>query len=240
MTTRTTRSTKKRAPRPARKAVPSAAAQPPTDVHDQHQRPPIDELALLYSLQGISPRRQAFDRVVRSTLAGSLRWIVRHWLLLVNVGLGLLVGGAFLVPFLYVFGWDHLGRQIFLSYHNICEQIPSHSYYLFGYQMALCARNLALYGSLFAGSLAFRLVRRRLLPLDWRLWLLMILPIALDGGTQMFGWRESNWELRTLTGTLFGIACCWLILPTLEGLIRDLTSARPRSAASADALVPAV
>ena len=237
MSARSTHPTRRRTPRPTGKAVPSAAPQA-AKAHDQ--RPAIDELALLYSLQGISPRRQAFDRVVRTALAGSLRWIVRHWLLLVNVGLGLIVGGAFLVPVLYYFGMPDLGLRIFNVYHNICEQIPSHSYYLFGYQMALCARNLAIYGSIFACSLAFRLVRRRMLPLDWRLWLLMILPMALDGGTQLFGWRESNWELRTLTGVLFGVACCWLILPTLEGLIRDLTSVRPRSAESANALVPAI
>lgn len=237
MSARSTHPTRRRTPRPTGKAMPSAAPQA-AESHDQ--RPPIDEVALLYNLQGISPRRQAFDRAVRATIYNSIAWVVRHWLLLVNMVLGLVVGGAFLVPLLYVFGWDRLGRQIFLTYHNICEQIPSHSYYLFGYQMALCARNLAIYGSIFACSLAFRLVRRRLPPLDWRRWLLMILPMALDGGTETLGWRETNWELRTLTGVLFGVACCWLILPTLDGLIRDLTSTRPPSTASSDALVPAV
>ena len=37
-------------------------------------------------------------------------------------------------------------------------------------------------------------------------YLLLIAPMAIDGLTQLVGWRESNWELRTLTGALFGLA----------------------------------
>ncbi len=133
-----------------------------------------------------------------------------------------------LVPVLYTFGWQEVGRSIFLAYHLICAQIPSHSYFLFGYQMALCARNLAIFGSLLVGSLAFRSVRAWLPPLDWRLWVVTMLPMALDGGTQLFGWRESTWELRTLTGVLFGLGVCWFALPTIEGVARGNTASPTR------------
>jgi hypothetical protein len=40
--------------------------------------------------------------------------------------------------------------------------------------------------------------------------------MALDGFTQLFGWRESTWELRVSTGLLFGLASGWLVLPHLD------------------------
>jgi uncharacterized membrane protein len=43
-----------------------------------------------------------------------------------------------------------------------------------------------------------------------------MVPMALDGGTQLFGWRESTWELRTLTGIIFGLGVCWFVLPYIE------------------------
>ena len=45
---------------------------------------------------------------------------------------------------------------------------------------------------------------------------LFSIPMALDGFTQMFGLRESNWELRLLTGALFGMAVSWFILPLMQ------------------------
>jgi uncharacterized membrane protein len=44
----------------------------------------------------------------------------------------------------------------------------------------------------------------------------MLLPMALDGVTQMFGWRESTWILRVVTGTLFGLGNIWFVLPLIQ------------------------
>lgn len=167
-------------------------------------------------LEGISPRRQALNRTLLGFLDAVAAWLRRHWLLLVTVFLGAFVGLAVLVPVFYALGWQGIARRIFLTYHTVCDQIPSHSYFLFDYQLALCSRNLAIYGSLLVGSLAFRAVRNWLRPLDWHLWLATMLPMALDGGTQFFGWRESTWELRTLTGVILGVGLCWFVLPTVE------------------------
>ncbi len=64
--------------------------------------------------------------------------------------------------------------------------------------------------------------RRRLRPLTWRLYLLLILPMAVDGFTQAFGWRESNWELRTITGGLFAVATVLAVFPRVESYLLDL------------------
>lgn len=167
-------------------------------------------------LQEFSPRRQAFDHAIRGAAASLGKIVLSHWLLLVNLGLSLFVGVAVIVPVLYAWGWSHLGSSLFRMYHLVCAQIPNHSYFLFGYQLALCARNLAIYTSILLGSVLFRAVRDRLPPLKWCFWLLTMLPMAVDGFTQLFGLRESTWELRTVTGALFGLGVCWFLLTQLD------------------------
>ena len=52
--------------------------------------------------------------------------------------------------------------------------------------------------------------------------MLFLIPIAIDGGTQLIGWRESNWFLRTVTGALFGFASVWLAYPYVEDAMADV------------------
>lgn len=172
-------------------------------------------------LQEFSPRRQAFDSIVHAATRQLRGFVLAHWLLLVNIGLGVLVGGAVIVPLLFAVGWSDLGSSLFGLYHLVCGQLPSHSYYLFDYQLALCARNLAIYSALLSGSLAFHTVRQWLPPLAWYLWLVTLVPMAVDGGTQLVGLRESTWELRTVTGALVGLGVCWFLLPRIEAAIRS-------------------
>ncbi|RME43500.1 MAG: DUF2085 domain-containing protein [Chloroflexi bacterium] len=94
-----------------------------------------------------------------------------------------------------------------------------------GYKTAVCQRDLAIYGSMFLMGLLFAWRRLRLPRLSWPLYLLFVLPMALDGGTQLLGWRSSNWWLRTLTGALFGIGTVWLVYPYL--LPKPQTEAHP-------------
>ncbi len=90
-----------------------------------------------------------------------------------------------------------------------------------GYKMAWCERDAAMYVSLFAAALLFALVRTRLRPLAWRVYALLLAPLAVDGVTQLFGWRESDYILRTITGVLFGIGSVWLAFPHVESAMRD-------------------
>ncbi len=56
----------------------------------------------------------------------------------------------------------------------------------------------------------------------------MLLPIAWDGLTQMFGLRESTWVLRVITGTLFGFGNVWFALPLMQKSLQE-TVARPQN-----------
>ena len=167
---------------------------------------------------------------------------LRHWLLGLNLALGLFLAGALAAPVFAQLGWTSLAQPIYAAYHFTCHQWAFRSFFLFGQQpvygeqqladlgldpftvignpslgwkMAFCERDLAIYiGLLLVGLLYAR--RRDLRPSGFLVYGVLILPMALDGFTQLFGWRESSWELRVVTGLLFGLASAWLVLPRLD------------------------
>lgn len=91
-----------------------------------------------------------------------------------------------------------------------------------GWKVALCQRDLAIYAAVFLTGLLYGLVRDRLHPLPFKYYLLFLIPIGVDGLTQLIGWRESNWWLRTLTGALFGFASVWFAYPYIEDAMREV------------------
>jgi len=112
-----------------------------------------------------------------------------------------------------------------------------------GYKVALCERDVAIYFAMALNGILFAQTRRRAKPLPWWLFILLgIVPIGLDGFSQLFSqpplnlisFRESTWWLRLLTGALFGTSVAWLIFPLIqEGFItpggaeREATPAQP-------------
>lgn len=99
-----------------------------------------------------------------------------------------------------------------------------------GYKVALCERDIGIYGGIFLAGLIFGLFRNRVKPLPLKFWFLLgIVPIALDGGSQLISQlnllpiaaRESTPFLRSLTGALFGIANVWMAYPHLEATMQE-------------------
>jgi uncharacterized membrane protein len=101
-----------------------------------------------------------------------------------------------------------------------------------GYKMTLCARDVAIYVTMFVGAILYSIpvVRLRLRPCP--LWLYLILgiaPIGIDGFSQLLGYPPFNlWEpretlpiYRVVTGALFGIMNVWLAFPYLEESMRE-------------------
>ena len=89
-----------------------------------------------------------------------------------------------------------------------------------GYKLPVCARDVAIYLAMLAGALALPFVRR-IESEDWPdKWLLVAvcIPIAIDGGTQLIGLRESSNSLRMITGAIVGIALPFYIVPMLNSL----------------------
>ncbi len=102
-----------------------------------------------------------------------------------------------------------------------------------GYKLALCERDIAIYGAILVFGVVFTLTRKKIPPLPWYLWILLgIGPIGLDGFSQLlsqtgmaiFDWlplRESTPFLRVLTGGLFGLATAWFGYPYLEESVQE-------------------
>lgn len=96
-----------------------------------------------------------------------------------------------------------------------------------GYKVALCQRDVAIYGSMLLFGLIFIFARGRIKTIPWYLWLLLgLVPIGIDGVSQLPSvasglpdWvpmRESSPFLRTLTGGMFGWMTAWYLYPMLD------------------------
>ncbi len=143
-------------------------------------------------------------------------FVAKHWLLLVNTAVAIYVGLPLSAPLLMARGYTAPARVIYFFYSFVCHQTPSRSFFIAGYQMAFCQRDTATYGTILVAGLLYSLVRGRLSPLRLGGFVLLVVPMAIDGGAQLIGLHESNWWLRTITGSLFGLACVWLAYPYLE------------------------
>ncbi len=93
-----------------------------------------------------------------------------------------------------------------------------------GYKVALCERDIAIYASVALAGVLFAVVRRfRVVAApSLKVYALFLIPIAIDGLTQLVGLRESNWWLRTLTGALFGVASVWLAYPYIDDAMQEV------------------
>jgi uncharacterized membrane protein len=103
-----------------------------------------------------------------------------------------------------------------------------------GYKVAICERDIAIYGSILLAGLIFGAARsmsaargRRVPRLPIKGYLILLVPMLIDGATQLVGLRESTWPLRIITGALFGLATTWLAYPYIEDAMLEARSPRP-------------
>jgi uncharacterized membrane protein len=106
-----------------------------------------------------------------------------------------------------------------------------------GFKVALCQRDVAIYGTIMLAGLAYALLRCwiKIRPLPvWIYVTLGIIPIGIDGGYQWVTYtlsilltnspipvRETTPLMRTLTGALFGLATVWLAYPHFQIIMDD-------------------
>ena len=171
----------------------------------------------------------------------------------------LFVVGPVVTPLLLAAGATSTATNLYRFFHLVCHQWAFRSFFLLGphatfsrdqlialgmdpytfvgdaqmgWKMAFCERNLAIFAGLLAFGLAFGSVYRQMPAASFAQFAVLVSPMALDGLTQLVGWRESTWELRIATGVLFGIASGWFLYPRLFAAERTPTPQDSRELAS--------
>ncbi|HOT91984.1 MAG TPA: DUF2085 domain-containing protein [Anaerolineae bacterium] len=194
-------------------------------------------------------------------------WLARHWLALFNTLTALFLGGAILAPVFFKIGMPTLANMLYAAYRPLCHQYPFRSWFLFGpqlayplttpisviemnalrlftgdaatgYKVALCQRDVAIYGCLLLGGLAYAGLRRKQEIPPWPMWryfIFGIMPMMLDGGIQWLSYVawvlfpglipvpfETTPLMRTLTGALFGLGLVATAYPYLNEYFEDV------------------
>ena len=137
------------------------------------------------------------------------QWMESHWLAMLWGAWGAVIGLAALAPALASWGAASWARPIYWTFSWVCHQRPERTFWLAGHPMALCARDIGLYGGLWLGG---ALTAARRVQLSGKVALLCALPLILDGGTQLIGLRESTNLLRVITGLLAGVTAAAYLL----------------------------
>jgi len=130
-------------------------------------------------------------------------------------------------------GLQTYGEATGLNEHDLWEARRFIGNEELGYKVALCERDMAIYGAILLFGIIFDLSGRKIKHLNIFLWILIgLIPIGLDGVSQLVSqmplglipYRESTPLLRTLTGFLFGFATAWFGYPLVEETMRDTRS----------------
>ena len=103
-----------------------------------------------------------------------------------------------------------------LLFRLLCHGIPERCIVLFGVPMPICARCVAIYGGLAAGILLFWLLPFLSEIASRRLLAVAVIPLAVDGLTQLAMLRESTNSLRLATGLMAGSAFAFWALTAVE------------------------
>src|SRR5579862_6848379 len=115
--------------------------------------------------------------------------LLRHWLALFNSFLLTFAVLPVLEPILRRGSLSGPADDLWSVYSVVCQQLPGHSYFLLGQQMAYCQRNTAIYTTMALCGLLWARWGCRLPSLSAGVLGLLALPLALDGLSQAIGLR---------------------------------------------------
>ncbi|NTU51325.1 MAG: DUF2085 domain-containing protein [Candidatus Aminicenantes bacterium] len=159
------------------------------------------------------PDRRTVRAVYAATVAGMVLWL----------------GAIFAAPWLAGRGADGAARFLYAAFAPTCHQITERCFALGGHPLAVCGRCLGVYAGFAAGLALYPFVRgfsRLALPRA-RVFVLSILPLALDGVAGVLGLWRSPMEVRFLTGLAWGAILPLYFVTGVADLV--LTRRRRRS-----------
>jgi len=153
----------------------------------------------------VSSDRKTVRAVYTLTLGGTFVWLA----------------AIFLAPELAARGQTGASRFLYAVFSPVCHQIPGRCFALRGLPLAVCGRCLGVYAGFAAGLAFYPLVRgfsRLALP-PARLFLLSVLPLALDGLAGMLGLWTSPIGVRFATGFAWGTVLPFYFVTGLADLV---------------------
>jgi uncharacterized membrane protein len=148
------------------------------------------------------------------TVAGTLIWMA----------------AIFLAPALAARGSTAAARLIYAAFSPICHQIPGRCFAFHGHPLAVCTRCLGIYTGFAAGLVLYPFARgfsRLALP-SARLFVLLTLPMAVDGTAGVLGVWASPMGVRFATGAVWGTVLPFFFVTG----VADLLAGRKKRAAA--------
>lgn len=103
-----------------------------------------------------------------------------------------------------------------LAFRALCHGIPQRCLEIWNVPMPICARCTAIYAGLLAGIALFLILPRISAHVARRILALAVVPMFIDGITQLAMLRESTNLLRIETGLLAGAAFAFWALSEVE------------------------
>lgn len=160
------------------------------------------------------------------------RWVNNNILYVFLVFLIILNVLPVIAPILLHYELIDSSRAIYTLYSFFCHQQHWKSLHIHDHQIAWCARDMFIWGSMLLVLII--VIYRKIKPLSF-MWLIVYsIPMLLDGGSQtlavVLGYRESsafyvsNNFLRMLTGTIFGSGFALYMFPRMKELIKQENS----------------
>lgn len=152
--------------------------------------------------EGLKSRRR-FRTVYFATAAGVVLWLAA-------------IAGA---PYLRSRGLGAAGF-FYACFAPTCHQIPSRSFLLWGFPLAVCARCFGIYAGFALGVLFYprqRDLSVHALP-SLKTFVLVTLPIAADTAGNFLRLWDSTGLVRLLTGIVWGGILPWYWFAGLDGL----------------------
>jgi uncharacterized membrane protein len=103
-----------------------------------------------------------------------------------------------------------------LLFRFLCHGMPERCLEIFGVPMPICARCFGIYAGLFLGFACFRAALKVSERVMRGVAIGAVVPLAIDGLTQLARLRESTNDLRVATGLAAGFAFGMWVLAAIE------------------------
>lgn len=152
-----------------------------------------------------SPDPRTVRAVYAVTVAGTTLWLA----------------AIFLAPWLAGRGADGAARFVYAVFAPTCHQIPERCFALGGHPLAVCGRCLGIYAGFAAGLGLYHFVRgfsRLALPRA-RVFVVAIIPMAIDGLAGVFGLWRSPIGVRFVTGLVWGTILPFYLVTGVADLV---------------------